>query len=505
MLFAEIDKAAKAFISHGIKCGDNVAICMPAIPETIYTILALNKIGANANMLNPTFTEEQLTDRINDTDAKLLVVVNELFFRVKDILPKTKISTVISVPAVNSLGPLVKVIKKVKNIPNTVVWNEFIKHGKKANITIPEYEPNRPAVMVYSSGTTGASKGIQLTNDSINATITEGGCIGFEWKRQDRYIAVVPIWFSTGICATILVPLRHGITVILEAVYDFEVFYQHIVKYRPNFTITASGLPNYLMNQKGIEKAYKNFKYFVVGGEYVTPHVERRLTQWLEKNGSPEKLHKGYGMCECGGTITATHYKCNVVGSAGIPTPHVTVAAFDLETGKELKYGERGEIRVLSPCKMLGYYGRPDATAEYFHQDEEGRVWACTGDMGYVTEDGCLFVDGRISSSYISTDGEIIYLFDIERAILDNESVRQCRVVVSNIDGKRIHVAHIVLNDNANVNQTLQDIKKHCLAKLKENYMPKLVKIYNDALPVAKAGKLDVLKMESDVSDLIEI
>ncbi|MBR2408262.1 MAG: acyl--CoA ligase [Lachnospiraceae bacterium] len=504
-LFHEVDKAAKAFVSCGVNYGDNVAICMPATPETIYTILALNKIGANANMLNPTFSEEQLRDRINDTEAKVLVVVNELFWRVKNVLSKTKIETVVSCSAVNSLGAVIKAIKKVKKIPNTMVWNEFVKKEKDVTLTIPGYKPNHPAVMVYSSGTTGASKGIQLTNDSINATINEGKYIGFEWKRQDRYIAVVPIWFSTGICATVLVPLRHGITVILEPTYDFKVFYEHIVKYRPNFTITASGLPNYLASEKELEEAYKSFKYFVVGGEYVTPHVEKRLNQWLEKNGSPEKLHKGYGMCECGGTVTATHYKCNVVGSAGIPTPHVTVAAFDLTTGKELKYGERGEVRVLSPCRMLGYYGKPEATEEYFHTDEKGQVWACTGDMGYVTEDGCLFVDGRLSSSYRNEDGGVIYLFDIERAVLDHEQVRQCKTVVSEVDGKCVHVAHVVLMPGADEEKVLQEVKKHCFEKLPKNHMPSLVKLYEDALPVSKSGKLDVLAMESDVTDLVKL
>lgn len=502
-LFSEVNKTAKAFVSYGVKCGDNVAICMPATPETIYAILALNKIGANANMLNPLFTEEQLADRINDTDAKLLLVANELFGRVENVLSKTKIKTVISCAAVNSFGVVVKAIKKIKKIPNTIAWNEFVECGKNATVTAPKYEPNRPAIMVYSSGTTGASKGIQLTNDSINATITEGRYIGFEWKRQDRYIAVVPIWFSTGICATILVPLRHGITVILEPTYDFEVFHQHIVKYHPDFIITASGLPDYLMNEKEMETAYKNFKYFVVGGEYVTPHVERRLSQWLEKNGSPERLHKGYGMCECGGTITATHYKCNVIGSAGIPTPHVTVAAFDLKTGKELKYGERGEVRVLSPCRMLGYYGKPEATAEYFHMDEQGRIWACTGDMGYVTEDGCLYVDGRLSSSYQNEKEETIYLFDIERAILDVEQVRQCRVVVSEIDGNKVHIAHIVLTSDADITQTLREIKEYCSIKLAKNHMPTLLKLYDSALPVVNAGKLDILKMENDVTNLV--
>ena len=504
-LFSEVDRTAQALVSYGVKYRDNVAICMPATPETLYVILALNKIGANANMLNPTFSEQQLAERINETGAELLFVVNELYQRVNNVIPKTTIKTVVSCAAVNSLGMIVKVLKKVRSIPNTVPWNEFIRQGGNCAVTVPDYEPNHPAIIVYSSGTTGAAKGIQFTNDSVNSTITQGQYIGFEWKRQDKYFSQIPIWFSTGVCATMLVPLRYGITIILEPMYDYEVFYQHISKYHPNFMITATGLVDYLREKKEIEPAYKHFKYLVIGGEYVTPHAEKKFSDWLQKNGAPERLHKGYGMCECGGTVTASHYKCNVVGSAGIPTPHVIVSSFDMKTGEELKYGERGEIRVLTPSRMIEYYKNPEATVKFFHKDEQGRIWACTGDMGYVTEDGCVYVDGRISSSYVNTNNEIIYLFDIERAILDVEQVRQCKVVVSEINGNMTHIAHIVLSGKSDVSKILTEIKRHCLKKLESNHVPILVRLYDSALPVASSGKFDVAKMEKDITELIEL
>lgn len=504
-LFCKVDKVSKSLISYGVRCGDNVGICMPAMPETIYLILALNKIGANANMLNLTFAEEELITLINSTETKLLFIVSEAFNQLKNVISKSNCTDIIAVSAVNSLNIFTKVIKRVKKIQNAITWDDFIKNGKHNFFETPVYVPNRPAIMVYSSGTTGASKGIQLTNDSVNATITEGMYIGFKWNRQDRCIAVVPIWFSTGICAQILMPLHHGITVILEPLYDFKIFYQHIEAWHPNFTITAIGLADYLMNEKEMNDAYKYFKYFVIGGEYITSVMENKLNQWLRKNGSIEKIHKGYGMCELGGTVTATHYKCNEIGSAGIPTPHVIVAAFDLDTGKELKYRERGEIRVLSPCKMLGYYKKKEETEKFFHTDLSGRVWCCTGDMGYVTEDGCLYVDGRIESSYKNEEGDIIYLFDIERAILNIEQVRQCRVVVSKVNGVNIHVAHIVLTDAADRISVLSNIKEYCSNNLQKNHMPTLLKLYNSALPVSKAGKVDIIKMQNDVVDLVRL
>lgn len=364
-LFCEVEKTEKAFISLGVKRGENVVLCTPATPETIYAILAINKIGANANMLNPTFSGQQLAGRINETDAVVLIVVNELYGCIKDIISKTCIKTVISYPAANCFGAIAKLLKKTKDIPNTVSWDRFIRMGKNISSSVENsYQKDMPAIMVYSSGTTGVSKGIQLTNDGLNATILQYEVAGFVMKRQNRYFAQIPVWFSTGISVTILTPLCLGVTVILEPMYDFELFYRHIVKYKPHYMVTATAFLDYLMNKKHLNDAYGKFKYLVAGGEYVTPQAERRFNEWLKENNNLNGLYKGYGMCECGGTITSSISQCNKIGTAGIPLPHVVVAAFDLNSNQELPYGKRGEIRVLTPCRMLGYFKNPEATSK---------------------------------------------------------------------------------------------------------------------------------------------
>lgn len=469
-LFSETDKTARALTRLGVKNGDNVAICMPAMPETIYTILGLNKLGANAGMLNPTFSEEQLAERINEMEATVIVVVNELYGVVQNVISKTSIKHIVTCPAVNSLGIFAKMAKREKPIMGIISWNTFIRQGQTTSYMIAPYEKQKPAIMVFSSGTTGASKGIQLTNDGINATVCEYEYGGFGFQRQEVFFAQIPIWFSTGISVTILVPLIHGIITILEPVYDFELFYQHILKYRPNFLVTATGLLDYLMNKQPKAAAYRNFKYLAAGGEYVTPSAERKYNGWLLDNQNSKGLHKGYGMCECGGTVTSTNEQSNTIGSAGIPLPHVTVAAFDPVTGEEKRYGERGEIRVLTPCRMSGYFKKPAETEKYFYTDENRNVWACTGDMGYVAEDGNVYVSGRISDSYINAEGNKIYLFDIERAVLDIPQVRQCKTIAHEIDGKMTHICHIVLTDDAEQGQTLCAIKEHCAEKLSRTH-----------------------------------
>lgn len=501
-LFKEVEKTAAAFIAYGIKEDDNVSICMPAVPEILFSILALNKIGANAALLNPTFTEQQLIDRIAESQSTLLITINELYDKLKKVVPKTSVNQVVCLPAVNSLGPVVKFLKKTKKIQGTVSWDDFLKSGKGIDVVEAKYLPDRSAIMVFSSGSTGASKGIQLRNSGINWSINDGAQIGFEWKRQEKWIAPIPVWFSTGIVASVLVPLCHGITVILEPQYDFNIFKKHIHKYHPNYIITAAAPVGYLLTKKSDD--FKYFKYFVVGGEYVTPSADKRFSNILLDSGAPYGLFKGYGMCECGGTVTASNIKCNVLGSAGIPLPHVTIAAFDLETGKELKYGERGEIRVNTPCRMKGYFKKAQETEQYFHTDEQGNVWCCTGDMGYVTEDGSVYISGRLNDSYINENKETIYLFDIERTALDVAGVKQCKAVASVIKGKKTHVCHIVFDD-VEKEKTIKLIQEYSLKNLPYSHVPHLFKVYEESLPVAPNGKLNILKMEKSIDQIIEL
>ena len=504
-LFVEIDRTAKALANLGVKNGDTVAVCMPAVPEAIYTILALNKLGANAGMLNPTFNETQLADRVIEMEAEVLVVVNELYATMQNVISKTTIKHVVTCSAVNSLGAFVRLTRKVKPIPGTLSWNAFIRQGQGISYQSAPYEKQKPAIMVFSSGTTGASKGIQLTNDGINATVCEYECGVFSFKRQDIYFAQIPIWFSTGISVTMLTPLAHGIITMLEPIYDFEIFYRHILKYKPNFLVTATGLLDYLMNKQPHAEAYKHFMYLCAGGEYVAPVAEEKYNRWLADNGNLRGLHKGYGMCECGGTVTYSCEQINTVGSAGIPMPHVTVAAFDLVTGEEKHYGARGEIRVLTPCRMLGYHKKPAETAKYFHTDAYGNVWACTGDMGYVAEDGNVYVSGRISDSYVNSNGKTVYLFDIERAVLDIPQVRQCKAIAHEINGIMTHICHTVLIGGANQGETLCRIKEHCAEKLDEAHQPVWLRFYDDALPVAPSGKLNISEMKENTDHLIHL
>ncbi len=501
-MFRRVDEAREAFIAQNVRAGDNVALCMPAMPEAIYSILALDALGANAVLLNPT-SDAQLIHRIlMRAHSQVLVVASEIIDAVKEALTGTRISTIIECSAMNSMNPLVRVIKHCRKNSGTLSWGKFIEKGRKTNCSIyvddTRASSDTPAITVFSSGTTGDAKGIQLSNKSVNAMILQYRIAGFKMERQDRYFAQVPIWFSTGIVVTMLVPLALGITVILEPLYDFKLFRTHILRYEPDYLITATGLLEFLASEKDTSRAYGSFEYLAVGGEYLAPSAEKRINEWLECNGSAEGVHKGYGMCECGGAVTSTNSNMNAPGSSGIPLPHVIVAAFDASSGKELPYGERGELRVQTPCAMLGYLGDPEATDAYFWVDEAGAQWACTGDMGYVTEDGNVYVDGRICDSYTTSRGEIVYLFDIERAVLDIDCVRQCKAIACEVNDEIAHVCHMVLAPGAECGRAMQEIEKRCADVLPASHFPFWIRFYEGSLPIAPSGKLDVTCMKGN-------
>lgn len=242
-------------------------------------------------------------------------------------------------------------------------------------------------------------------------------------------------------------------------------------------------------------------KYPITGGEKILPHTEEELNNILNERGCRCHLVTGYGMCELGSTASSTsmeHYK---YGSAGYPIKGVTIAAFDTVTDKECKFNERGEIRVLTPARMKEYYKRPDATEKFFWKDLEGREWGCTGDVGYVDEDGFVFVEGRATDYFTTASNERIYNFDIENIILKIESVAQCEVVGrKNPNGYEEPFAFVILKENVDASTVIDEINKICNRELKPEQVPVKIKVINE-FPVKPSGKRNMEQLIQAASE----
>lgn len=511
-LFNNINKTARALVSNGVKKGDFVTVCCAGIPELVYTVYALAKIGAVANLMAPYFDKNQMVDRINDCGSKLFIVMDSFYQEVKDSVSKSCIERVIVIPTLNS-SPLRFLSREKKcsvNGSKEVWWNSFIREGhSRKNVDEFVYEPNYPLCMVYSSGTTGASKAIMLSHDSFQYSVLSYKANTVDISVGARFYQIVPPWYSTGLNASIHLTLHSGMTVFQDPRFEREIFVNNIIKYKLNYAIAPTSMYEGFLDDKLISgKKLTSLKNPFQGGEPLTGEVKAKIEANLKKMGCDTTLRIGYGQCECGATATSQTQKLiHPDGSVGIPIPGVTISIFD-DDFNELKYNNRGNILINTPCGMLFYYKKPEATNDYFHYDKYGRRWNCTGDIGYMDENGDLFIEGR-REDYTVVNNKKIYNFDIERPVKRNPDIKVCDCIArKNDSGGEDLAVHIVFDSTRNVSSVDLGNK---IMQLQQNIwdeyhdidmVPEYFKIRDD-FPYKPSGKRDIESLGNEVEGFL--
>ncbi len=517
-MFDKIDETAKSLSEYGIKKGDYVTICSAGIPELIYTFYALSKIGAISNLMAPNFEPKQMIDRICDCESDTLIVMDKFYPVVKDAIKKSSIKRTIVIPTLNS--SLLRFIPNKNKIEldyvNELWWNEFIKDGRKTAIpkTMP-YEKKYPLCMVYSSGTTGASKAILLSNDSFQNSVLSYDPNSLDILRGQRFYQIIPPWYSTGLNSSIHLPIHRGVTVFLDPRFERDVFVKNIVKNDIDFTIAPTSMYEGFLDEKLTKgKKVKHFTNPFEGGEKLPFELKTKIEESIKKMGCETVIRVGYGQCECGAQITTQTQNVNHPdGSVGLPIPGVTIGIFD-DDFNELQYHQRGNILVNTECGMLEYYKRPEATKEYFYTDQFGTKWSCTGDIGYLDENGDLFIEGR-KEDYSMVGNKKIYNFDIEDALINETDIKICDCVSMEPNGFSEGFALHIIFEETKKKQYEEDPEK-LLKRLKEiqeiiydkyddiDMIPTHFKI-RDSFPFKPFGKRDTEKLKKETDGFIFI
>ena len=509
-LFDMIESVAKSFKYNGVKKGDFVTICSPGIPETVYCFYALSKLGAVSNMVAPYFDKQDFVDRISDCNSKILIVMDSFYDEIKDAVNKSIIEKIIIVPTLNSspLGLISKRVKVNKN-NNEVLWNNFLNEGKKIeDLEIVSYEKDLPLVMVYSSGTTGSSKGILLTNDSFQNSVSAYFNSGLDIQRNQKFYQIIPTWYSTGISTSVHLPLNCGATVFMDPRFERKIFIKNVLKARPNYAVAPTSMYEGFLDNPCLKN--HDLSYFTnafEGGEPLSEELATRINNVFEEHNNNSSIKVGYGQCECGATITTQNNlteHCN--GSVGVPLPGINIRICD-DNMNSLLFGERGQILVDTKSSMIGYFANREETDKYFYIDENGHKWNCTGDIGYIDAKGNLFVQGR-ASDYTIVNGEKFYNFDIENIIKQIDGVKLCDVLHRNINDKQELVVHLILEDNLeNINhydifRRIQDAVYKETHNL--NMVPNVFKVRSE-FPYAKSGKRDIRKIMNETDGFLEL
>ena len=511
-LFVNIKKTAAAFRSIGLKKGDIATVVSIMTPEIIYAFYAADLIGATLNLVDPRYSVEGIHDYIAEVDSHLLICLNVTYDRCVQAAKRTHVERILVVSPADSLSLPMAMGYKLKNpdknhySSNVIRWKDFIAGGQGQSTAADPVDPmDHACVVVHTGGTTGSPKGVMLTDRNFNTIAKQFKTYEFLCHRGQTLMNIMPPFIAYGFACGIHLPLTLGIKVVIIPNADASKLGSLVLKYKPQHMF---GVPTHYQ-QLATDPRLKNkdlsfIRMYAAGGDAISVGAEENVNEFLAAHNVEFPMAKGYGMTEVSSAATAAAASITKPGSAGIPLVDTIVSVFEPGTAKELPIGEQGEICICSESIMKGYYHKPEETAAVKQVHPDGRTWVHTGDVGYIDEDGFVFVGSRIKRLIIRPDGFKVFPSMIENAISHHPAVRQCSVVgcvAKDHPQGRLPFVFVVLDPAAadKKRQILRELRQLCVEELPEYVQPVAYKFISE-MPLTPVGKVDYRKLEEQIS-----
>lgn len=513
-LFKMIDKYNKALVSSGVEPGQSISVSSGSLPEPIALFYAANDLDVKFHTILPTATTEQNLEILENNNSNLFLTLDSLHKYTSEAVEQAGIDKRVKTSANTSLPNIIKPIKMIKDIwegktyneipDNYINLNQFLRNGNGSKVkTVPWYD-GKVAAITNSSGTTAFNKGTELTDYGFNSMVVNYREFLPELNRNQTFHSVIPLLYSTGLSNSVNLPLQLGLTTYLEPVFNREAYPDRFMELKPNLSIVPVPHAKALLDRLREEyrkspNSNRDMLSFVdvysYGGSAMPIPWEEELTYLLEHFGSSATVGKGYGLSEHNSALTISTER--MIGSAGKVLPGVVLGIFDPETGEELDFGQEGQIRASSPGDMAGYFNNPELSEDYFMEDEQGRKWGLTGDIGrleLVDGEVWLYCAGREKDA-ITIDSKSVLLPKIQEKVFECDLIDECEIITKEYDGKDVPVAHIALkNKNTTVYETLTGLKESF--KGQESIEPFAYMIH-ETLPLLPSNKMDLLKLDS--------
>ena len=511
-LFVNIKKTAAAFRAIGLKKGDIATVVSIMTPEIIYAFYAADLIGATLNLVDPRYSVEGIHDYITEVDSHLLICLSVTYDRCVQAAKRTHVERILVVSPADSLSLPMAIGYKLKNpdknhySSNVIRWKDFIAGGQGQSTAADPVDPmDHACVVVHTGGTTGSPKGVMLTDRNFNAIAKQFKTYEFLCHRGQTLMNIMPPFIAYGFACGIHLPLTLGIKVVIIPNADASKLGSLVLKYKPQHMF---GVPTHYQ-QLATDPLLKNkdlsfIRMYAAGGDAISVGAEENVNEFLAAHNVEFPMAKGYGMTEVSSAATAAAASITKPGSAGIPLVDTIVSVFEPGTAKELPIGEQGEICICSESIMKGYYHKPEETAAVKQVHPDGRTWVHTGDVGYIDEDGFVFVGSRIKRLIIRPDGFKVFPSMIENAISHHPAVRQCSVVgcvAKDHPQGRLPFVFVVLDPAAadKKRQILRELRQLCVEELPEYVQPVAYKFISE-MPLTPVGKVDYRKLEEQIS-----
>ncbi|MBE7942546.1 MULTISPECIES: long-chain-fatty-acid--CoA ligase [Ramlibacter] len=498
--FAQTDALSQAFAAYlqglGLARGDRVAVMMPNVPQYPIAVAAILRAGYVVVNVNPLYTARELEHQLKDAGARVIVIIENFAHTLEQCIAQTPVQHVVVAAMGDMLGTLKGtlvnyVVRRVKKLvppwrlPSAVRWNDAVRRGRQAAFRKPDIGPEDVAVLQYTGGTTGVSKGAVLLHRNIIANVLQSEA----WNQpvmdkvpageQSTTVCALPLYHIFAFTVCMMLSLRTGGRLILiPNPRDLAAVLAELSKYRIHSFPAVNTLFNGLANHPDFGKVdWSHLKISVGGGTAVQAAVARL---WLEKTGCP--ICEGYGLSE-----TSPSASCNPSTSKrfsatiGVPLPSTSMKLLDDE-GRDVPMGQPGEIAIKGPQVMAGYWQRPDETAKVMTPDGFFK----TGDVGVMDALGYFKIVDR-KKDMVLVSGFNVYPNEVEDVVTQMPGVMECAAVgvPDEKTGEAVKLV-IVRKDPA---LTEQQVRDYCRENLTGYKQPRVIEFRND-LPKTPVGKI---------------
>ena len=506
-----IEATAKGLYKLGIRRGDRVTICMANTPQAVDCFYALNRIGAIPNMIHPLSAAAEIAFYLNVSHSKAILTLAQFYDKVSSVRDQLEQPVEILVARIadelpfplNTLYPLTAG-GKADRAPKGAytLWTDMVAAGKDTQLPPDEGKYDDCGAILYSGGTTGTNKGIQLSNLNFNALGMQTiAASGFGSVAGMKMLSIMPVFHGFGLGIGIHTALIGGATCILVPQFSIKVYTDTLKKHKPNLIPGVPTLFEALLRAEGLEKEDLSFlKGIFSGGDSLSPELKKKVDAFLKEHGCTEQIREGYGTTECVTASCLTPKDYARSGSIGVPFPDVYYKIVKAGTTEECEPNVEGEICISGPTVMLGYMDQPEETANTLKPHGDGRIWLHTGDLGHMDEDGFVYFRQRLKRMII-TSGYNVYPSQLENIIDGHEKVLlSCVIGIKDqYRGQKIKAYIVPMPGVEPTEELKEEILSYCAGQIAKYAMPREVE-FRTELPKTLVGKVAYRVLEEEAA-----
>ncbi|WP_462402012.1 long-chain-fatty-acid--CoA ligase FadD1 [Pseudomonas sp. Marseille-QA0332] len=486
--------AFAAWLQHhtDLEPGDRIAVQLPNVLQYPVAVFGAMRAGLIVVNTNPLYTARELEHQFKDSGAKALVCLANMAHLAEKVVPRTEVRHVIVTEVADLLPPLkrllvnsvVKYVKKMVpayHLPQAVRFNDALAKGKGQALAEPNPQPDDVAVLQYTGGTTGVAKGAMLTHRNLVANMLQCRALMGANLKEGCEILITPlplyhIYAFTFHCMAMMLIGNHN--VLITNPRDLPAMVKELAKWKFSGFVGLNTLFVALCNNDAFRALdFSALKITLSGGMALQLSVAER---WKAVTGCA--ICEGYGMTETSPVAAVNPAQANQIGTIGIPVPSTLCKVID-DGGRELPFGEVGELCVKGPQVMKGYWRREEATAEIL--DSEG--WLKTGDIALIQPDGYMRIVDR-KKDMILVSGFNVYPNELEDVLASLPGVLQC-AAIGVPDEKSGEVIKMFVVVKPGMTLTREQVVEHMRANVTGYKVPRQVE-FRDALPTTNVGKI---------------